>query len=398
MSNHNALLLKFAKLYRLDNKFKPKFYIIELFYTGKMMKFDDLSIEIFDKNLLKFSGNFTYKSGKKAINFINKFSKTKLSLDFEKLDKIDYAMAILLNQLIQKNNISIINSTPQIDKILSFAKMDANEKISPNFGSNIFSQIGAKCVDMFRDLISLSTFIGEFFIKFVRILINPRHLRIKEISNHINDAGIGAVFIVSLTSFLIGIVLAYIGSDMLSKFGASIYIINIMGIMSLREVGPLIAAIVIAGRSASSFTAQIGVMKITEEIEAMKTMNFDPFIFLSMPRIIAMVIVVPMVIFLADMFNLAGQILVCYSYLDIPVNDYFVRFKDSVSINHLLVGLTKAPFFGAIIAIIGCMRGFEVKQNSQSLGKYTTISVVNAIFWVICIDAFFAILFSKLGV
>ena len=184
---------------------------------------------------------------------------------------------------------------------------------------------------------------------------------------------------------------------MLSKFGATIYIVNIMGIMGLREIAPLIAAIVVAGRSASSFTAQIGVMKITDEIPAMKTMGLDPFLFLAMPRIVAMVVAMPMLIFLADMANLGGQILVCFTYLDIPISDYFSRFKDGVAISHLFVGLIKAPFYGAIIAMIGCMRGYEVQSNSQSLGKFTTISVVNAIFLVICADGFFAILFSEIG-
>jgi len=364
------------------------------------MKFGDCSVISREENgskIVEFSGNLDYKCGHDFINFLKKEAKSKrVIFDFANLRSLDYAAAILL-----KRNFGFLaefrNLSSKLAQIFDFIS-DSSENVQISaLKTNIFHDIGVKIVEYAKDMLTLSTFLGEFFVKFLKVIFNPKYIRLREISNHCNDAGIGVIFIVCLTSFLIGIVLAYIGADMLARFGVSIYIINIMGMMALREVGPLIAAIVIAGRSASSFTAQIGVMKITEEIDAMKTMNFDPFLFLSMPRIIAMVVIVPFIIFLADMSNLAGQLLVCYSYLDIPVSDYFERFKDGVAIKHLFVGLIKAPFFGAIIAIIGCMRGFEVSSNSQSLGKFTTVSVVNAIFWVICIDALFAIIFVKLG-
>ena len=235
-------------------------------------------------------------------------------------------------------------------------------------------------------------------IKFFQMLLNPSKIRFKEVVNFAKDSGIDALFIVGLTAFLIGVVLAYIGSDMLSQFGASIYIIDIMGTLTLREIAPLIAAIVVAGRTSSSFTAQIGVMKITEEIDAMKTMGFDPFYFLSMPRILAMILIMPFVICVADLISILAQMIVCNAYLDILFSDYLDRFKEAVELRHFFVGIIKAPFFGAIIALIGCMRGFEVKGNTQSIGIYTTISVVNAIFWVIALDAFFAVTFSRLGI
>lgn len=359
------------------------------------MKFGDLNIEISD-NILKFGGNFTYKSGKNSIEFIAKNITQNSMLDFSNLDEIDYASAILLNKVIAKFNLKITNANERVARVIEFCAV-INRQIIPPKRPNLFSQIGKKATQSAKSALVFCAFLGEFFLKFISMLQNFRKFRIKEVSNHIADGAIYAVFIVCLTSFLVGVVLVYIGADMLSKFGATIYIVNIMGIMGLREIAPLIAAIVVAGRSASSFTAQIGVMKITDEIPAMKTMGLDPFLFLAMPRIVAMVVAMPMLIFLADMANLGGQILVCFTYLDIPISDYFSRFKDSVAISHLFVGLIKAPFYGAIIAMIGCMRGYEVQSNSQSLGKFTTISVVNAIFLVICADGFFAILFSEIG-
>ena len=168
--------------------------------------------------------------------------------------------------------------------------------------------------------------------------------------------------------------------------------------LTLREVAPLIAAIVVAGRSASSFTAQIGAMKLTEEIDAMKTMGFEPFNFLVLPRIIAMVLCVPVIIFIADGISILGQMIICQTILDISFSDYLNRFREMVELRHFAVGMIKAPFFGAVIAIIGCMRGFGVSQNAQSLGAMTTVSVVNAIFWVIALDAFFAIIFMWLKI
>ena len=235
-------------------------------------------------------------------------------------------------------------------------------------------------------------------IKFCVSLFKPSNLRIKEILAYFQDAGIKSVFIVCLTSFLIGIVLAYQGHNLLANFGASVVIIEMMGILTLREIAPLIAAIIVAGRLASSFTAQIGTMKITEEVDAMKTMGFDPFKFLVLPRIIALIAAMPLIVFLADVAGVIGEMTVVNSHLDISFQSYLDRFNREVDIRHLYVGLIKAPFFGAVIAFIGCLRGFEITGDTQSVGRYTTVSVVNAIFCVIAVDALFSIIFTKVGI
>ncbi|MCD8213918.1 MAG: ABC transporter permease, partial [Campylobacter sp.] len=307
---------------------------------------------------------------------------------------------ILIKNVVKNKRAEFIVSDPKIKamiNLLNDQNIDFNY-IPPQNKLNLFARLGEKIYDGFKNLFEFGAFLGEFIIKTLKTFINPARLRFREFSNYIKDGGVNAVFIVSLTSFLIGVVLAYLGSSMLASFGASIFIVEIMGMLTLREVAPLIAAIVIAGRSASSFTAQIGVMKLTEEIDAMKTMGFDPFNFLVLPRIIAMVLSVPIIIFIADSISILGQMLVCQGLLDISFADYLSRFKDMVELRHFAVGMIKAPFFGAIIAIIGCMRGFNVSSNAQSLGEMTTISVVNAIFWVIALDAFFAIIFMWLNI
>ncbi|MDA3061546.1 ABC transporter permease [Campylobacter sp. JMF_14 EL1] len=350
---------------------------------------------------LKFEGSWTYRSGKKQLDLLKKTLSNldNFVADFTNVEKLDYFMAYSIKNLMRGKSVEFRSQNPKIEKIFEFI---SDESIDHNFmpkvhGMGILAQIGLYFCAGWAGIVNLATFLGEFFCKIFSLFLHPRKFRLKETVNFIKDNGIDSLFIVALTAFLIGVVLAYIGADMLSQFGASIYIIDIMGALTMREIAPLIAAIVIAGRSASSFTAQIGVMKITEEIDAMKTMGFDPFYFLSMPRILAMVICMPFIIFIANSICIFAQMIVCEAYLEIGFLDYLDRFKSNVEIRHFFAGMIKAPFFGAFIAIIGCMRGFEVKGNTQSIGEYTTISVVNAIFWVIAIDAIFAILFSEIG-
>ena len=328
----------------------------------------------------------------------------KIILNFSEVTEFDYAAALFLRHNIKnsKKDFEFINLSESqklifksIDKEIN---PDIKEIIEDKKYESILTVIGKKVAKFYTDLIVFFNFLGEFLIKFLKTLFVPRTLRTKEIFSYFQDAGINSVFIVCLTSFLVGIVLAYQGSNLLEKFGASIIIVEMMGMLTLREVAPLIAAIVVAGRLASSFTAQIGVMRITEEIDAMKTMGFDPFKFLVLPRVIALIAVMPLIVFLADAAGIFGEMVVINSYLDISFTDYLNRFRAEVEIRHFYVGLIKAPFFGAVIAFIGCMRGFQIGGSTQSVGIYTTISVVNAIFGVIIVDALFSIIFTQLGV
>lgn len=346
-------------------------------------------------------GDLTYKSSQNLLDEIKKLNSQNLIFDLSKLKEIDYFFALSIYNITRRKKISfnIINSNSEFDKIFKLIQdknIDFDYKPAA-LKNSIFYDIGKYIVQGLLNVLNLLSFIGEFIIKLLALIKHPKNLRTKEISNYFKTSGIDAVFIVGLTSFLVGIVLVYIGANMLAQFGASIYVIDIMGMMTLREIGPLIAAIVIAGRSASSFTAQIGVMKLTEEVDAMKTMGFDPFYFLVMPRVIAMTFSVPFVIFLADGISIIGQMMVCKTNLGVSFIEYLQRFKENIEIKNFFLGLIKAPVFGAVIAMIGCMRGLEVSGDTESVGKFTTLSVVNAIFWVIAIDAIFAIIFSELG-
>ena len=327
----------------------------------------------------------------------------KIVLNFKGVKELDYAAALFFKNtfLNASKEYELVNLNPHAQKIFASINSEVNPKIKQIINSkphgNPLSQIGKNLAAFFAGFCAFLNFTGEFLVKFSKIFM-LKNIRVKEILAYFEDAGIKSVFIVCLTSFLIGIVLAYQGSSLLESFGATIIIVEMMGLLTLREIAPLIAAIIVAGRLASSFTAQIGVMKITEEIDAMKTMGFDPFNFLVLPRVIALILAMPLIVFLADVAGIFGEMVVMENYLNISFDSYLARFGQEVDIKHLYVGLFKAPFFGVVIAFIGCMRGFQISGNTQSVGTYTTVSVVNAIFGVIMVDALFSIIFTQLGI
>ena len=373
-------------------KFKSKF--IECEQEGEALKIN-----------LKNDWNYKLpaKIWKATQNLLSSNKFSKIVLNFKDVKEFDYAAALFLKNTLQnaRKSYELINLTPHAQKIFDSINSEVNPKIKQIINSkprgNPLSQIGKNLTAFFAGFCAFLNFMGEFLVKFSNIFM-LKNIRVKEILAYFEDAGIKSVFIVCLTSFLIGIVLAYQGSSLLASFGATIIIVEMMGLLTLREIAPLIAAIIVAGRLASSFTAQIGVMKITEEIDAMKTMGFDPFKFLVLPRVMALIVAMPLIVFLADVAGIFGEMVVMENYLNISFDSYLARFGQEVDIKHLYVGLFKAPFFGIVIAFIGCMRGFQIGGNTQSVGTYTTVSVVNAIFGVIMVDALFSIIFTQLGI
>ncbi|MFC2428564.1 MAG: MlaE family ABC transporter permease [Campylobacter sp.] len=373
-------------------KFKSKFF--ECAQEGEALKIN-----------LKNDWNYKLpaKIWKATQNLLSSNKFSKIVLNFKDVKEFDYAAALFLKNTLQnaRKSYELINLTPHAQKIFDSINSEVNPKIKQIINSkprgNPLSQIGKNLTAFFAGFCAFLNFMGEFLVKFGKIFM-LKNIRVKEILAYFEDAGIKSVFIVCLTSFLIGIVLAYQGSSLLASFGATIIIVEMMGLLTLREIAPLIAAIIVAGRLASSFTAQIGVMKITEEIDAMKTMGFDPFKFLVLPRVIALIVAMPLIVFLADVSGILGEMVVMENYLNISFDSYLARFGQEVDIKHLYVGLFKAPFFGVVIAFIGCMRGFQIGGNTQSVGTYTTVSVVNAIFGVIMVDALFSIIFTQLGI
>jgi phospholipid/cholesterol/gamma-HCH transport system permease protein len=213
---------------------------------------------------------------------------------------------------------------------------------------------------------------------------------------HIYATGASALPIIALSAFLIGVVVAYQSIVQLQKFGADIFIVDMIGISLTRELAPLITAIVVAGRSGSAFTAQIGAMKMTQEIDAMKTMGFDPFTFLVWPRVFALMIVMPLLIFFADLIGIFGGMVIAQAQSHLSFSEFVHRLQGALPIKHYIIGIVKGPFFAFLIAMVSTYRGFQVSLNTESIGLYTTKSVVNSIFLVIACDAIFSVLLTEL--
>jgi phospholipid/cholesterol/gamma-HCH transport system permease protein len=259
------------------------------------------------------------------------------------------------------------------------------------------ARLGFAVQDNWKEVIALVSFLGENLVKFGRIIVQPRRLRITATVHHMEQVGLDAVPLVALLSYLVGAVIAFLGSNILQDFGATIYVVELVSIAFLREFGVLLTAIVLAGRTASAFTAQIGSMVAREEVDAIRTLGLDPVDLLVAPRLIAMMLTLPLLTFVADLAGLLGGLTVGALALDIPPVAYLARMEDTMQLRHFLVGLSKAPVFAAVIALIGCLEGLQVQGTAQSVGERTTSSVVQTISLVIVLDAAAAIWFMEMG-
>jgi phospholipid/cholesterol/gamma-HCH transport system permease protein len=271
----------------------------------------------------------------------------------------------------------------------------SHEVPSPYSPSFLYT-LGEKAHQTFLGIGNFLAFLGEAFVLLFYTLRHPSLIRYRSIGAHILETGGRALPIIAISSFLIGVVVAYQSVVQLQKFGADIFIVDMIGISLTRELAPLITAIVVAGRSGSAFTAQIGAMKMTHEIDAMKTMGFDPFIFLVWPRVLALMIVMPLLIFFADMVGIFGGMVIAQIHSHLSFTEFIHRLQGTLALKHYLIGIIKGPFFAFLIAIVSTYRGFQVSMNTESIGHYTTKSVVNAIFLVIACDALFSILLTEL--
>lgn len=258
-------------------------------------------------------------------------------------------------------------------------------------------RLGKETHQTFLEVGTFLTFLGESFVLLFYTLRHPHLIRYRSIGTHILETGARALPIIAVSAFLIGVVVAYQSVVQLQKFGADIFIVDMIGISLTRELAPLITAIVVAGRSGSAFTAQIGTMKMTQEIDAMKTMGFDPFTFLVWPRIIALMIIMPLLIFFADMVGIFGGMVIAQIHSHLSFSEFIHRLQGALALKHYLIGLIKGPFFAFLIAFVSTYRGFQVSMNTESIGHYTTKSVVNAIFLVIACDALFSVLLTELA-
>ena len=285
------------------------------------------------------------------------------------------------------------------------AKIEAEHVVEPveveehDTLTAFLERIGRASHHVLIQAVGIVGYIGHVTLEWLRAVYAPRgNLRVAALVHQIEEVGINALPIVGLLMFLMGIVLAYQGADQLKRFDMEIFTINALGIGVLREIGVLFTAIIVAGRSGSAFTAQIGTMKVNEEIDAMQTIGLNVVDVLILPRVIALVIALPFLVFYADIMAMIGGAVMCYFDLGITVPMFVRQLHDAVTINTFLVGLIKAPVFAYVIAMVGCYEGMNVERNAASVGKLTTRSVVESVFLVIVLDAGFSVLFSIMGI
>jgi len=348
---------------------------------------------------------YTISSYEKQIQSINFKSIKEIEINLHSSNSFDTAASLFINNLKDSYskrdiNVDILCSNKDILGTLELVQSQkCSTSIIPHAKKDSFVKtIGKRAYANYLGFVSFMAFMGKLFATKIIYLKNIKNIRYKEIAFEINESAVRALGIIALTSFLIGLVVAYQSAFQLKIYGANIFIVDMLGISILRELAPLITAIVIAGRSGSAFTAQIGAMKITQELDAMRTMGFDPYIFLVLPRIIALMIAMPILIFVSDMMGIIGGMVVANLDLNISTNLFLDRFNEVIAAKHFFIGILKGPFFAFLIASIGIYRGMMVKDDTQSIGFNTTKSVVESIFAVIVCDAVFSIAFTNLGI
>jgi phospholipid/cholesterol/gamma-HCH transport system permease protein len=284
-----------------------------------------------------------------------------------------------------------------LEEVHQVNRKAAEPRQTPNAAVRVLDTVGRTVEDLGRDFLMFVNMLGALFHALAGVLLQPRSFRLTSAVHHLDRVGWQAVPIILLITFLIGGIIAQQGFFHFRKFGADDYVVDMVGILVLRELGVLIVAIMVAGRSGSSYTAEIGSMKMREEIDALRTMGLDPVRVLLLPRVIALVIALPLLTFLGSMAALYGGGLVAWLYGGMSPEIFVARLKEAVSVTHFKVGMIKAPFMALAIGVVACAEGLKVKGSAESLGLQTTTSVVKAIFLVIVLDGLFAIFFASIG-
>jgi phospholipid/cholesterol/gamma-HCH transport system permease protein len=325
-----------------------------------------------------------------------------LSIDLSQVTRIDTVGAWMVHRLLRdRPGTTVSGASPDAERLIAeVAAADRPCDMRPvrePFWQRELERLGQYVLAAWASLVAILGFVGLTLISGWNAIRSRRGVRWGAVTVQMEQVGVNALGIVGLMSFLIGIVLAQQGAVQLRQFGAEVFVINLVGRATFRELGILLPAIMVAGRSASAFAAQIGSMKLAEEVDAMRTIGLDPIEVLVLPRTIALILMMPLLAFYASILAVIGGGLFTWVSLDIPPATYVQRLREVVPMADFWIGISKAPIFGAIIAIIGCHQGFQVSGNAESVGQRTTQAVVEAIFIVIVLDAVFAVFFSALG-
>jgi phospholipid/cholesterol/gamma-HCH transport system permease protein len=368
------------------------------------------SVESGDTTELRFAGDWriaNVQAIERTLDRLAGLDARQIAVSYRSIEQMDLSGAWLLRGALaalreRGARISEVDPAPEhfafIEEFAGEEPDSAAEAVpreSSLFGE-VTSRVGREVVDRVGGVRDALGFLGRVVATFAGALLKPRHLRLPSIVRHVYETGIQAIPIVALIALLISIIVAYLGSQQLVNFGAEIFTVDLVAIAVLREMGVLLTAILVAGRSGSAFAAEIGVMELNDEVDALRVSGFDPVEVLVLPRVLGLMIALPLLTIIADAMGLIGGALLSILLLDISLEQFVVRLQDALSPTTFWAGLVKSPVFAAIIAMVGTMRGMQVRDSSRELGRLTTVAVVQAIFLVILADALFAILFVEI--
>jgi phospholipid/cholesterol/gamma-HCH transport system permease protein len=328
-----------------------------------------------------------------------------LTIDLQKVTYLDDFGALVLaesKKLMagEKDRFFLINARNEVNEVLSFIDINAvsaRVALTQKRSDGIFIRLGEAVFRQTSDLKFVFSFVGSVCLSVIYVCLHPKSLRTNDTVWSMEKTGVDAVPIVALISFLLGLIMAFMSSVQLRQFGANIYVASLVSLSMVRELGPIMTAIIVAGRSGSAFAAEIGTMKITEEVDALFTMGFDPTRFLVVPKIVATIIVVPFLTLFSDLFAIIGGLVVGIFMLDLTANAYMAQTIKTLTLFDVFWGFLKSGVFALLITVVGCLRGFQVRGGASAVGRATTSAVVTSIFLIILSDSVFAIILRYWG-
>lgn len=350
---------------------------------------------------LRFTGGWTLAQLGDVPTRLENLHTSPDTVDLSGVDRMDTVGAWIVHRLKRDHDVTIEGASDKAEELIEkVGTVDKPFQIQPDDGPSfrrVLEHIGAATSVAGRTLIGLVDFFGATLLALWNVILTPKRFRTNATIKQFEVVGVDALAIIGLMSFLIGIVIAQQGAIQLRQFGAEVFTINLVGRLDLRELGVLMTAIMVAGRSGSAFAAQIGSMKLAEEVDAMRTIGLAPMEALVLPRVIAAVLMMPCLAFYAAMMALIGGGLFSWLALNLPPVTFVARIREVVPMTDVYQGLIKAPVFGLIIAMAGCFQGMQVEGSAEAVGLRTTSAVVQSIFLVIVLDAFFAVFFASIG-
>ena len=342
---------------------------------------------------------------KRAVECASLEAGGTLTVDGSELEALDTTGVWVVRALVSRaedagNSVQLVGMRDDYLSLIELVdrRMEPVKAIAKPEHQNLLERVGRAVTAQAQDLLGLLAFIGEATVAFLRQLRQPRRIRWRMTAKIVEESGLNALPIAGLLVFLLGIVVAYQGGRQLETYGANIFVVEMVGLIMLRELSPLIVAIIVAGRTGSAYTAEIGTMRVTEEIDAMETIGIGPFDQLVLPKVVGLVIALPLLTVFADIMGIFGGMVMASNVLQVSFVDFLQRMPQAISVSDFVVGIVKAPVFALIISMVGCHQGFQVRGGADSVGRQTTVSVVQSIFLVIISDACFSVLFSWLGI